>query len=199
MIYFISDTHFYHHNILRLNPEVRKPLFEERILNDLFEVLKEEDTLYHLGDFTWELWDQRGILELWKKLPSRKVLLMGNHDRRVPLSVLKEFFDEIHELYHLIEVDGKRLLLTHYPALDLRTQRFPELQSKVRELFFELNCDLLVHGHVHYTPGKPLCGCSSLGIPCYNVNVELNDFKPVPLTRVLKKVSPLKGLKTPLP
>lgn len=188
MIYFVSDTHFYHFNILKLNPLVRKFGFETEILKNLEKTLREGDTLYHLGDFTWQLYDKMRVLERWKRLRVRKILLMGNHDHRFGKEVLKEFFDEIYDPFYILEVDGLRILLSHYPALDLKTDRFPEMQELVEERFFEERCDILIHGHVHYNPTGPMCGCYLKGIPCLNVNVELWEFKPVSLREVMSSV-----------
>jgi len=188
MIYFTSDTHLYHANLIRLNPSVRKPHFEKKILSGLEEVLSDGDTLYHLGDFTWQLYDPEGYLERWKRLKGRKVLLMGNHDHRFGRSILGEFFDEVYGFSLSVEVGGLKLLLSHYPALDLRTERFPERQRRVEEEFFKEGCDVLIHGHVHYNSGKPMCGCGQRGIPCVNVNVELHGFRAVSLEDIAEKL-----------
>jgi len=198
VIYFISDTHFYHQNIIRLNPEVRKYRFEERIMESLEELLKEGDIIYHIGDFTWELNDSRGILERWKRLKAHKVLVLGNHDLLYGKELLGEFFDEVHEFSTILEVEGVRLLLSHYPALDLRTERFPDRQERVVREFISRGCDGLVHGHVHYNSGGPMCGCSLKGIRCVNVNVELHDFKPVSLSQILREMRRHQGNPSPL-
>ncbi|EDP76034.1 metallophosphoesterase family protein [Hydrogenivirga sp. 128-5-R1-1] len=194
MIYFISDTHLYHTNIIKLNPLVRKPHFEELILEELERTLSDGDILYHLGDFTWQLYDPEGFLERWKELRGKKVLLMGNHDHRFGDAILGEFFDEVHEFSLVLEAGGLKVLLSHYPALDLRTERFPERQRRVEEEFFERGCDLLIHGHVHYNGGAPMCGCDRKGIPCLNVNVELHGFKPVSLREAVESL----GVSTPV-
>jgi len=185
MIYFTSDTHLYHYNILKLNPQARKPGYELRILDNLEALLKEGDTLYHLGDFTWQLYDELKVLDRWKKLPAKKVLIMGNHDHRFGKEILGEFFDEVHEFSLVLELDGFKILLSHYPALDLKTQRFPEKQERVEKEFFEKGCDLLLHGHVHHNGDGPTCGCALKGIPCVNVNVEFWEFRPVSLEQLM--------------
>ena len=187
MLYFISDTHFYHENILKLNPDFRFPFFEEVILENLEKTLKPGDILYHLGDFTWHLDDRRGILRRWKALPCRKVLVRGNHDSRFSDRDLGEFFDEIEEFSLVVEHSGVRLLLSHYPALDLRTGRFPDLQLEVERTFTDEGCDLLIHGHVHRGRDGRACGCCLKGIPCFNVNVEYSDFRPVSLQDILDR------------
>jgi len=177
MLYFISDTHFYHGNIINLNPEVRFKGFEIVILTNLFKVLKPEDTLYHLGDFTWHFNDKNEYLKVWKALPGKKILVMGNHDK--DKETLKEYFDEIYDFYKIIEYRGKRVLLSHYPAKDPITDRYPARQEEIREIYFKERCDILIHGHVHWNKEGLKCACEEYGIVCINANVEWNDYKPV--------------------
>ncbi|MEO2068573.1 MAG: metallophosphoesterase family protein [Desulfurobacteriaceae bacterium] len=177
MRYFISDTHFFHRNILKLNPLKRKEGFEEAILENLKITLKDDDVLYHLGDFSWKLNDE--FLKAWKEIPGKKILVKGNHDFRAREGKLRRFFDEVIEEYAIIKIKGKRVLLSHYPALDLRTYRFPEIQEKIVKVYFNNSCSLLVHGHVHWNRFGVLCGCHLKGIKCKNVNVEFTDYKPV--------------------
>ncbi len=181
MIYFISDTHFYHGNIVNLNPS-RFPFFERFILFNLSLKLKEGDIIYHLGDFTWHFNDFHGYLERWKDLKARKVLIMGNHDK--DKEKLKEYFDEVHENYLIIEHEGLKILLSHYPAKDPVTPRYPEKQEEVRRTFFENGCDILIHGHVHWNRNRIRCACGEYGIPCLNVNVEWNNYRPVAITEI---------------
>ena len=126
MNYFISDTHFFHRNILKLCPIKRKQGFEEKILESLESQLKPSDTLYHLGDFSWE--DNDFLLRRWRELPGRKVLIAGNHDWK--FRNLKLYFDEIIDFSTTLYVKDKKILLCHFPSKDLRTYRYLELQKK---------------------------------------------------------------------
>jgi len=175
MKYFIADTHFFHRNIIRLNPHKRKEGFEDLILSNLERLLTPQDELFIVGDFLWEF--REDFLLRWKGLPGKKFLVKGNHDSRV--RELPLFFDEIFQFYHLVEVGEKRLLLCHYPSKDLRTYRFIELQKRVTGLYFELNADLLIHGHVHWNPFCVFCGRYLNCVKCLNVNCEFTGFKPV--------------------
>jgi len=178
MRYFISDTHFFHRNILRLNPIKRKPGFETVILNNLKETLTEEDELYLIGDFLWTI--EEGFLELWESVPGRKILVKGNHDLWFPEEELKPFFDEIVPFYTVLEVKGKRILLCHYPAKDLRTYRYKELQREVINLYRKNGCSLLIHGHVHWNSFGVFCGCHLESVKCLNVNVEFTNYRLIP-------------------
>jgi len=177
MRYFISDTHFFHKNIVRLTPLKRKPGFEILIIDNLKKVLKEEDELYLVGDFLWTL--EPGFLELWKSVPGRKILIKGNHDLWFPEEELKPFFDEIVPFYTIIEVRGKKVLLSHYPARDLRTFRYRELQKEISEIYHSESCSLLIHGHVHWNRFGVFCGCHLEYVKCINVNVEFTNYRPI--------------------
>ena len=177
MRYFISDTHFFHTNILRLNPVKRKPGFEDIILNNLRKTLKDSDELYLLGDFIWEI--RPNFLELWRSVPGRKVLIKGNHDCWFSEKELELFLDEIVPFYTIVEIKGKKVLLSHYPARDLRTFRYRELQEEIVEIYHRESCSLLLHGHVHWNRFGTFCGCYLASVKCFNVNVEFTHYQPV--------------------
>ena len=175
MNYFISDTHFFHRNILKLCPIKRKEGFEERILENLKSQLTPSDTLYHLGDFSWE--DSDFLLKRWRELPGRKVLIKGNHDWH--FKNLELYFDEIVEFATVICSKRKKILLCHFPSKDLRTFRYLELQKRITEIYRSENCSLLIHGHVHWNPYCVFCGCHLNCVKCFNVNVEFTGYRAV--------------------
>ncbi|ADU97119.1 metallophosphoesterase [Thermovibrio ammonificans] len=176
MFYFISDTHFFHRNILKLCPLKRREGFEELILSNLERVLREGDTLFVLGDFLWR--EVEGFKERWRSLPGRKVLICGNHDW--PLGEkLSDYFDEIYDFSLALEIKGKRLLLCHFPSKDLRTYRYCELQARITREFRSTGASLLIHGHVHFNPYGVFCGCHLNRVKCVNVNVEFTNYLPV--------------------
>ena len=175
MKFFISDTHFFHRNILRLCPLKRKPGFEQLILENLKRQLKPGDVLYHLGDFSWE--DSEELLKRWRELPGRKVLIKGNHDWH--FKNLELYFDEIVEFSISIYVGSKKVLLCHFPSRDLRTYRYRELQERITEIYKRENCSLLIHGHVHWNPYGVFCGCHLNGVKCFNANVEFTGYRAV--------------------
>ncbi|RKQ64022.1 calcineurin-like phosphoesterase family protein [Thermovibrio guaymasensis] len=177
MNYFIADCHFFHSNILKLNPLKRRKGFEDVILENLRAVLTEDDALYVIGDFAWKL--PEGFLEKWSFIPGRKFLIKGNHDWWFREEELYLFFEEVYDFSYLLEVRGKRVLLCHFPSKDLRTYRYTELQERVTRELKENNCSLLVHGHVHWNPYGVFCGCHLNCVKCINVNVEFTGFRPV--------------------
>ena len=81
MIYFISDTHFYHSNIIKYFNRHFKDVNEmnETIINNWNSIIKEDDTIYHLGDFCLSNDDE--IKSIFNRLNGNKILIRGNHDR----------------------------------------------------------------------------------------------------------------------
>ncbi len=175
MRYFISDLHLFHTNILRLVKGVRFGGQEFFILKNL-KKLSNKDTLYVLGDFAWTM-KEENLLKEFSRLPFKKVLIRGNHDFRFK-GKLSKIFDDVYD-FLLIDVRGKNVLLSHFPALDLRTFRFSEKQMAVDKLYKELNASLLLHGHVHWNAYGIFCGCHLKKIRCLNVNVEFRRFQPI--------------------
>ena len=78
-IYFTSDTHFGHANILNFCKRPFKDVDEmnEELIKRWNEVISKEDTVFHLGDFAF------GGAEIWNKtlprLNGHIVLILGNH------------------------------------------------------------------------------------------------------------------------
>ncbi len=192
MIYLLSDTHFYH----QLVKSYREPNFEQKLLKNIFDRVREGDILYHLGDFARHLEDPpgQGLLEMWKIIPAKKVLILGNHDLELEeeeFIFMEDYFDEIIEFYRTIEYEMKgriyRILLTHYPASDPLTKKHRDKERKVRELFFEGKHDLLIHGHVHGAHIGNTCAChKDFRIPCLNVNVEYIDYRPISMEEAIE-------------
>ena len=83
MIYFISDTHFYHKKIIKYVNRPFKDVEEmnNTLINNWNKRVKHKDEVYILGDFSFGNKEQ--TLDLLNKLNGRKYLIKGNHDRVV--------------------------------------------------------------------------------------------------------------------
>lgn len=98
MIYFTSDTHYHHKNIVRgvsdwesssKNRKTRDfPTLEDHdkaLVEIINKIVKKDDTLYHLGD-----WSFGGIEQIWefrKQLNCQDIhLIYGNHDHHIELN-----------------------------------------------------------------------------------------------------------------
>ena len=117
MIYYISDLHFYHTNILKMcnRPFENIEEMNAKLIENWNKKVAEEDTIYFLGDFSFKS-NQSKADEILKQLNGKKYFIKGNHDKRTWLERVKEnkliedYFD-----YKEIDDNGRMVVLCHYP------------------------------------------------------------------------------------
>lgn len=116
MNYYISDTHFFHQNILHFDNRPFKDFIEmnRAIINNWNNVVTNEDTVYILGDFCWLKEDK--WIEILDELKGNKVLIRGNHDLKNMPANLKSKFADIKD-YKEIDDNGQTVIMCHYPIL----------------------------------------------------------------------------------
>jgi calcineurin-like phosphoesterase family protein len=112
-IYFTSDTHFGHTNIVKYSgrPFAARAM-ETALIANWNAVVRPGDIVYHLGDFA--LCDVDKAIEIVKQLPGQKYLVFGNHDKAVRKD--KRFL--AHWIWAKdmadITVGSQRIVLSHY-------------------------------------------------------------------------------------
>lgn len=182
-IFVISDTHFNHKNILFFtygeDKKLVRPGFSsvghmnQTIIDNWNKTVKDDDIVYHLGDFAF------GSRKEWPKLidclNGRKRLILGNHDED-PRKYLTYYCDNEKRYYRMFEkvmsyrqfgTDEfkKPIVLCHFPlhitAFDYRVG------------YEGLN----VHGHLHQNlTGEP---------HHINVCVEHCNYTPVSIEDIV--------------
>lgn len=175
-IFLTSDTHYGHANIIKY---CSRPFSTVKEMDDFMiarwnEVVSDEDTVYHLGDFA--LCDDWRKTQILTQLKGSKILVLGNHDLW-PKELYKNNPDAI------------ELAKYAYKAIG-----FDEVYGEGEVV---LEGWTLVH-RPETAKGKYLCGhihdqwavqdnrpWGSLNI---NVGVDVMDFKPVELKELLKQV-----------
>ena len=82
MEYFISDTHFYHYNIIQYcnRPFDNIEEMNNRMIESWNSVVTQDDTVYFLGDFGFG--DKEKLSNICTQLNGAKIMLRGNHDFR---------------------------------------------------------------------------------------------------------------------
>ena len=180
--FIISDTHFGHANILKYEPMRKVWLGDspDRRLCELWnERISDHDTVLHLGDFVWK---GEEIERYTKALNGQKYLLRGNHDRGAQIYMTKGFLGLIdysakgEAAYHVCEVEGLRILFSHYPIV---TDGFDDVHCRsLAKVFEEERCDINIHGHVH----SMVLGDSR----CINASLEAIGFVPKRLGELLE-------------
>lgn len=170
MIWFTSDLHFNHKNIIVFEKEVRpfETLDEmnEKLIENWNSVVAEDDTVYVLGDFFMGPLDP--IDEIMPRLKGKKILIRGNHDTNPRVARLAKYCDEIHDLYNL-KYQGKFLVLCHFP---------------IREWQHKENGSIHLYGHVHSNEHRN----GFLAEPnSYHIGVDTNGLTPVSIDFILDK------------
>lgn len=119
-IWFTSDTHFGHKNILRFCPNTRLGNDE----NEMTEILianwqkqvGQNDRVYILGDVFFCNYDR--AISIMDRLPGQKFLVYGNHDNVIRNNkTLRDKFVSVSE-YKEIDVNGRKIVMFHYPMLE---------------------------------------------------------------------------------
>jgi calcineurin-like phosphoesterase family protein len=123
-IWFTSDTHFGHKNICR-GTTVWKDGFRdfdcpaemnEIIIENINNFVKENDTLYHLGD--WSMGNPFfNIIEVRKRINCKTIhLILGNHDPFIRKNKMncKDLFSSVRDMAVEI-INNKPITMCHYP------------------------------------------------------------------------------------
>lgn len=138
-IYFTSDQHFMHKNILDFEDRPFKTLedMQEGLIEAHNSVVNKTDQVFILGDFCFGKANQ--WVELLNKLRGRLILIKGNHDKsKIINRVLREgYLEEVHEVGTMLRADGFTLNLTHYPM---------DIGNRPR--------NFSISGHIHSQPNR---------------------------------------------
>jgi calcineurin-like phosphoesterase family protein len=162
LIWFTSDTHFGHKNIIRYCNRPFKNVWEMnyQLIENWNARVKSGDTVYHLGDFAFLAPKQ--IKDVIDCLNGNIIMVRGNHDGP------NHFYPGIAITLDL-KIDPNQsndywLPLSHYPEIALKA------------------CDGMAFcGHIHNqwrswqpTPNKLI----------YNVGVDVWDYRPISMDEI---------------
>lgn len=121
MIYFTSDSHYNHYNIIKYcnRPFSTVEEMDQHILDKTNAYVKAEDTLYHLGDIAFartNRWVDKCRYYL-DQINCRDIrIIWGNHDNK---SARNEAGKKLSDYYNCrdfdeIKINGQRITLCHY-------------------------------------------------------------------------------------
>ena len=171
-IWFTSDTHFYHENIIHFCNRPFKDVAEmnETLVRNWNETVPEDGIVFHLGDFCLggsQYWN-----DILYRLNGKIYLILGNHDmKNIRQGFMKRFEYVTQQM--TICVGGQSIILNHNPFLC-----YGGSYRDVWQLF----------GHVHSGPlsttGLDLPRLNMLFPRQYDVGVDNNNFRPVSFAEV---------------
>ncbi|HEX8535644.1 MAG TPA: metallophosphoesterase family protein [Allosphingosinicella sp.] len=157
-IFFTSDTHFGDHRTLNIHKRPFRSVAEmdEVMIAAWNDSVGEGDEVWHLGDFARKPADVPALLG---RLSGRKHLIRGNNDD--PAIAGLPGWASVRD-YHEMELEGRRLVLCHYPFRSWNGQHCGALN---------------LHGHSHGKL-KPMPRQ-------HDVGVDARGFRPVTLSDLL--------------
>lgn len=169
-IFFASDHHFHHKNILTFKNAEGTPLRVFDSVEHMNEhmvymhncVVRPADKVYFLGDVTMAR-NAKG-LEILRRMNGEKILIKGNHD----LCSATQYLEHFKDIRGSHQFDG--MILTHIPI---------HVESLAR---WGLN----VHGHLH----SNVVRMQLAQIPdrrYFNVSMECINYTPISLEQIKKQ------------
>jgi calcineurin-like phosphoesterase family protein len=169
-IFFASDHHFGHANILTFKRDDGTALREFQTISHMNEhivdchnsVVRPNDKVYFLGDIVMST--KSYSLDILKRMNGQKVLIKGNHD----LCKMEAYLEHFKDVRGSHQFEG--LIMTHIPI-------HPESLAR-----WGLN----VHGHLHHNVVKmPLAQIPDRRY--FNVSMERINYTPISLEEVKKQ------------
>lgn len=162
-IFFTSDLHFFHHNIIRFcnRPYVDVDHMNWMLVKNWNSVVSNADTVWLLGDVSFG--SPEKTLDLLGNLNGKINLIPGNHDRKGRASQTPwEVRCNVYPPYHLVKYDRvNKFVLCHFP--------FASWESGYINL----------HGHSHGTyPSKFMQ---------HDVGVDVNKYTPLHIEDAVKR------------
>lgn len=172
-IWFISDTHIGHANILKYCPwrqtwAANIDEMNEKIIDAWNETVKPGDVVYHLGDvaFAQNRVKEKYLADLRKRLNGEIKLIVGNHDCSVTC-MRRCGFDAVKVLK--LTYNFTRLMLRHAP------KHFTDLDAD--------ESDILLHGHSHGSPVSKHLGSESYKL--FDIGIDaIKTIRPVSISEV---------------
>lgn len=175
-VWFTSDTHFGHENIIRFcgRPFHNAAEMNAELIRRWRETVPDDGIVFHLGDFA------HGGSRLWNDiicaLTGRIYLVLGNHD----IKNLRQGFMNHFELVTqqiTIRVNGQHIILNHNPFLC-----YGGSYRDVWQLFGHVHSGPMSHTGLDHPRLKMLFPLQ------YDVGVDNNDFRPVSFAEVKSKI-----------
>ena len=172
MVYFTSDLHINHQNILTYERDSRRfdtvEEMNQTIIDNINSVVKQDDILYILGDL---LMGQREKAAGWlERIQCRDVtVILGNHDSNqwkqdYYRSLGWRVLDDV-----VLEYGAFRFFCYHRP-----------IEETGQYLYTKR--DIYLYGHVHGKGPKGLQQDNT-----YHVGLDTNNLKPVSAAQIMKE------------
>jgi calcineurin-like phosphoesterase family protein len=172
MIYYTSDTHFGHNNIIK---HCNRPFssideMDEMLIQNWNNIVKQNDAIYIIGDLIFRLKPEKIDVYL-QRLNGKKHLIIGNHDRswinKTPAK--HHFFESVNPMLYIND-NGRSIIMCHYPMMT-----WPK-QNKGA---------YMIYGHIHNNINLPFWQLIEENPRMLNAGTDINQFKPATLEELI--------------
>jgi calcineurin-like phosphoesterase family protein len=167
-IFFTSDNHFGHANIIKYcnRPFRSVDGMNRQMIINWNNTVGPDDIVYHLGDVGFM--SDEALVNILGSLNGHKHLILGNHDKKIKKNqeLFQIVFESISESAELL-LGGKSYVMYHYPILGWSGK---------------INGARMLHGHCHGTCDYPHNAGKIL-----DVGVDCHGFRPISLSEVEDK------------
>lgn len=170
MVWFTSDRHFGHSNIIKFcnRPYTNSQEMDEDLIAKHNSVVSPDDDVYDLGDFAFG----RGVeydyaLYCLTRLNGHKHFIKGNHDKILSEIYRKQknLFSSYRDGYVEVTIEAQPIVLCHYA---------------MREWHHSLSGTWHLYGHTH----NKLMGFGK----SFDVGVDAQNFYPISFEQVKAKM-----------
>lgn len=161
-VFFTADQHWGHANIIRFQKRPFADVHEmdAALIHNWNAVVRPDDTVYHLGDFTFKDHDK-----YLKRLNGTIHFIFGNHDKRK--HALAAGFASVSD-YSEVTVDGQLIVLCHYAFRVWRKSHHGSWH---------------LYGHSHGSlPDDPHSLSFDVGVDCW-------DYTPISIHQVKERMA----------
>ena len=183
-IFFTSDLHFGHENVIRFDnrPFNTVEEMDEEMIKRWNTKVGKGDIVYVLGDFIWKAATNEAV-SIIRRLNGQIILIKGNHDRFLHNAAAKKALAGIKDYDDICVTleDGttRRCILSHYFIPFYNGHRYQAIH---------------LHGHSHFTEesAEEVRITNELNekgydLKIYNVGCMYWDYTPVTLDEILEK------------
>lgn len=179
-LFFTSDTHFFHKNIITYCNRPFKNVFEmnEEIIKKWNEKIPEDGIVFHIGDVSLTA-IPKVLNDLLHRLNGAKYLIIGNHEKdALGKEYIREHWKGIYDIAEIFvddeEITYKKqhIIMCHYPMLTWNASHRGSWQ-----LFGHVHGGLSNKGIIQHHPAQ------------MDIGVDTNNFNPYSYQEVKEKIT----------
>lgn len=173
-VFFTSDLHFGHKNVIRFDnrPFASVDEMDETLIGNWNKKVGNGDFVYILGDISWH--NDEKTCEIFARLNGRKVLVKGNHDR--VHGKVKKCFEDISDYKEITLPGNRHIVLCHYPIVFFNRHHYGAY---------------MFYGHLHNSLEWHMTEnykreLEQIGVSCnmYNVGTMIHNYEPVTFAEI---------------